>query len=76
MTATVATLRDEPRSIVLLDSTGSIGTQAIDVIRRNPGRFQRQGPHHRRGRTPNYSHGKPLNLGVENVGVAAQRLPA
>ncbi|GAA1313087.1 1-deoxy-D-xylulose 5-phosphate reductoisomerase [Planotetraspora silvatica] len=30
----------EPRSLVLLGSTGSIGTQAIDVIRRNSGRFR------------------------------------
>jgi 1-deoxy-D-xylulose-5-phosphate reductoisomerase len=29
-----------PRDIVILGSTGSIGTQAIDVIRRNPGRFR------------------------------------
>ncbi|HEX2312670.1 MAG TPA: 1-deoxy-D-xylulose-5-phosphate reductoisomerase [Thermomonospora sp.] len=28
------------RDIVLLGSTGSIGTQALDVIRRNPGRFR------------------------------------
>jgi 1-deoxy-D-xylulose-5-phosphate reductoisomerase len=28
------------RSIVLLGSTGSIGTQAIDVVRRNPDRFE------------------------------------
>ncbi|GAB2853120.1 1-deoxy-D-xylulose-5-phosphate reductoisomerase [Actinoallomurus bryophytorum] len=28
------------RDIVILGSTGSIGTQAIDVIRRNPGRFR------------------------------------
>ncbi|MDM7856090.1 1-deoxy-D-xylulose-5-phosphate reductoisomerase [Cellulomonas alba] len=28
------------RSIVILGSTGSIGTQAIDVVRRNPGRFE------------------------------------
>ena len=28
-----------PRSVVILGSTGSIGTQAIDVVRRNPGRF-------------------------------------
>ncbi|MBO0772336.1 MAG: 1-deoxy-D-xylulose-5-phosphate reductoisomerase, partial [Actinobacteria bacterium] len=26
--------------MVLLGSTGSIGTQALDVIRRNPGRFR------------------------------------
>jgi 1-deoxy-D-xylulose-5-phosphate reductoisomerase len=29
-----------PREIVILGSTGSIGTQAADVIRRNPGRFR------------------------------------
>lgn len=28
-----------PRSVVLLGSTGSIGTQAVDVITRNPDRF-------------------------------------
>jgi 1-deoxy-D-xylulose-5-phosphate reductoisomerase len=28
------------RDVVLLGSTGSIGTQALDVIRRNPGRFR------------------------------------
>jgi 1-deoxy-D-xylulose 5-phosphate reductoisomerase len=28
------------RSVVLLGSTGSIGTQALDVVRRNPDRFQ------------------------------------
>jgi 1-deoxy-D-xylulose-5-phosphate reductoisomerase len=30
----------EPRDVVILGSTGSIGTQALDVIRRNPGRFR------------------------------------
>jgi 1-deoxy-D-xylulose-5-phosphate reductoisomerase len=29
-----------PRDIVLLGSTGSIGTQAIDIVRRNPDRFR------------------------------------
>ncbi|WP_241661367.1 1-deoxy-D-xylulose-5-phosphate reductoisomerase [Thermomonospora catenispora] len=29
-----------PRDVVLLGSTGSIGTQALDVIRRNPDRFR------------------------------------
>ena len=29
-----------PRDIVLLGSTGSIGTQAADIIRRNPDRFR------------------------------------
>lgn len=28
------------REIAVLGSTGSIGTQALDVIRRNPGRFR------------------------------------
>ncbi|MDQ1635363.1 MAG: 1-deoxy-D-xylulose-5-phosphate reductoisomerase [Frankiaceae bacterium] len=30
----------EPRRLVLLGSTGSIGTQAIDVVKRNPDRFR------------------------------------
>ena len=29
-----------PRRIVILGSTGSIGTQAIDVVLRNPDRFR------------------------------------
>ncbi|MFG2206402.1 1-deoxy-D-xylulose-5-phosphate reductoisomerase [Streptomyces sp. NPDC048638] len=29
-----------PRSLVILGSTGSIGTQAIDIVLRNPGRFE------------------------------------
>jgi 1-deoxy-D-xylulose-5-phosphate reductoisomerase len=29
-----------PREVVILGSTGSIGTQALDVVRRNPGRFR------------------------------------
>ena len=32
--------RSRPRDVVLLGSTGSVGTQAADVIRRNPGRFR------------------------------------
>ena len=28
------------REVVLLGSTGSIGTQAVDVVRRNPDRFR------------------------------------
>jgi 1-deoxy-D-xylulose-5-phosphate reductoisomerase len=30
----------QPREVVILGSTGSIGTQALDIIRRNPGRFR------------------------------------
>jgi 1-deoxy-D-xylulose-5-phosphate reductoisomerase len=29
-----------PRDVVILGSTGSIGTQALDIVRRNPGRFR------------------------------------
>jgi 1-deoxy-D-xylulose-5-phosphate reductoisomerase len=32
--------RETPRDVVVLGSTGSIGTQAADIIRRNPGRFR------------------------------------
>src|SRR6516165_9886486 len=31
---------DAPRDVVILGSTGSIGTQALDIVRRNPGRFR------------------------------------
>jgi 1-deoxy-D-xylulose-5-phosphate reductoisomerase len=31
---------DRPRTVLLLGSTGSIGVQALDVIRRNPQRFR------------------------------------
>ncbi|MFE4724162.1 1-deoxy-D-xylulose-5-phosphate reductoisomerase, partial [Streptomyces sp. NPDC056728] len=30
---------DGPRDVVILGSTGSIGTQAIDLVLRNPDRF-------------------------------------
>src|SRR5215471_1930130 len=36
----VESSRSRPRDVVLLGSTGSIGTQAADVIRRNPRRFR------------------------------------
>ena len=36
----VESSRSRPRDVVLLGSTGSVGTQAADVIRRNPGRFR------------------------------------
>ena len=35
-----ATSADRQRDVVLLGSTGSIGTQAADIVRRNPGRFR------------------------------------
>ncbi len=34
------TFTGPPRNVVILGSTGSIGTQALDIIRRNPGRFR------------------------------------
>src|SRR5690348_14569123 len=36
----VESSHSRPRDVVLLGSTGSVGTQAADVIRRNPGRFR------------------------------------
>jgi 1-deoxy-D-xylulose-5-phosphate reductoisomerase len=33
-------VKSQPREIVILGSTGSIGTQALDIIRRNPDRFR------------------------------------
>jgi len=30
----------QPREVVILGSTGSVGTQALDIIRRNPDRFR------------------------------------
>jgi hypothetical protein len=37
---TAEPLGARPREIVILGSTGSIGTQALDIIRRNPDRFR------------------------------------
>src|ERR1700722_11133663 len=34
------TVSGPPRDVVILGSTGSIGTQALDIIRRNPDRFR------------------------------------
>jgi 1-deoxy-D-xylulose-5-phosphate reductoisomerase len=33
-------LSDRPRTVLILGSTGSIGVQALDVVRRNPQRFR------------------------------------
>ena len=40
MTAVPAPSPSRPRRIILLGSTGSIGTQAIDLVERNPDRFE------------------------------------
>jgi 1-deoxy-D-xylulose-5-phosphate reductoisomerase len=57
------------REIVLLGSTGSIGTQAVDIVRRNPDRFRivAIGGH---GSNVALLAAQALELGVEVVGVA------
>jgi 1-deoxy-D-xylulose-5-phosphate reductoisomerase len=57
------------RRIVLLGSTGSIGTQAIDVIRRNPDRF-RVSALSAGGRNPAALVAQAVELGVSHIGVA------
>ncbi|MFC7329482.1 1-deoxy-D-xylulose-5-phosphate reductoisomerase [Marinactinospora rubrisoli] len=59
----------EPREVVILGSTGSIGTQAIDVITRNPGRFRVIGIAAGGGR-PDLLADQAAALGVEAVAVA------
>ncbi|GLZ75642.1 1-deoxy-D-xylulose 5-phosphate reductoisomerase [Actinorhabdospora filicis] len=61
--------RVSPREIVILGSTGSIGTQAIDVIERNPGRF-RVVALGAGGGNPAQLAAQALALGAEVVGVA------
>jgi 1-deoxy-D-xylulose-5-phosphate reductoisomerase len=60
------------RDLVLLGSTGSIGTQAADIVRRNPDRFRvialAAG-----GGNPDLLAGQALEFGVEVVAVASER---
>ncbi|BCB82254.1 hypothetical protein Pflav_086640 [Phytohabitans flavus] len=58
-----------PREIVLLGSTGSIGTQAIDIVRRNPDRFRVVAVGAGGGNVEQLAT-QALELGVEAVGVA------
>ncbi len=58
------------RDIVLLGSTGSIGTQAADVIRRNPGRF-RVAALAAGGGSPGLLAEQALEFGAEVVAVAS-----
>ncbi|MGC9666377.1 1-deoxy-D-xylulose-5-phosphate reductoisomerase [Planosporangium sp. 12N6] len=58
-----------PRDIVLLGSTGSIGTQAVDIVRRNPDRFRVVGLGAGGGNVEVLA-AQALELGVEVVGVA------
>ncbi|GAB1693904.1 1-deoxy-D-xylulose-5-phosphate reductoisomerase [Krasilnikovia sp. M28-CT-15] len=57
------------RDLVLLGSTGSIGTQAIDIVRRNPDRFRVVGIGAAGGNVELLA-AQALELGVEVVGVA------
>jgi 1-deoxy-D-xylulose-5-phosphate reductoisomerase len=62
-------LSGEPRKIVILGSTGSIGTQAIDVVKRNPDRFRVVGLA-AGGKNSALLAEQALDLGVETVAVA------
>ncbi len=58
-----------PRQVVLLGSTGSIGTQAVDIVRRYPDRFRVVGLGAGGGNVPLLA-AQALELGVEVVAVA------
>ncbi|WP_370155809.1 1-deoxy-D-xylulose-5-phosphate reductoisomerase [Streptacidiphilus sp. EB129] len=58
-----------PRELVILGSTGSIGTQAIDVVLRNPDRFRVVGLSAAGGRVDLLAE-QALRLGVRTVAVA------
>jgi 1-deoxy-D-xylulose-5-phosphate reductoisomerase len=60
-----------PRDIVLLGSTGSVGTQAADIIRRNPGRFRVAGLA-AGGGNPGLLASQALEFGAEVVAVASE----
>jgi 1-deoxy-D-xylulose-5-phosphate reductoisomerase len=57
------------RDIVVLGSTGSIGTQAADIIRRNPGRFRVAGLA-AGGGNPGLLAAQAIEFGAEVVAVA------
>jgi 1-deoxy-D-xylulose-5-phosphate reductoisomerase len=58
-----------PRTIVILGSTGSVGTQAIEVVTANPGRFQVTAIS-ARGTDVNLLARQAVALGVQAVAVA------
>ncbi|MFE6777996.1 1-deoxy-D-xylulose-5-phosphate reductoisomerase [Streptomyces sp. NPDC057702] len=62
---------DAPRTIVILGSTGSIGTQAIDVVLRNPDRFRVTGLSAAGGRVELLAE-QAHQLRVRTVAVARQ----
>ncbi len=59
------------RDVILLGSTGSIGTQAIDIISRNPDRFRLVGVA-AGGSDPELLARQAVDLGTEVVAVAAK----
>jgi len=59
------------RNVVLLGSTGSIGTQAADIIRRNPDKFRVAGIA-AGGGNPELLAGQALEFGAEVVAVASE----
>jgi 1-deoxy-D-xylulose-5-phosphate reductoisomerase len=59
-----------PRDVVLLGSTGSVGTQAADIIRRNPDRFRVVGLA-AGGGNPALLASQALDFGAEVVAVAS-----
>jgi 1-deoxy-D-xylulose-5-phosphate reductoisomerase len=59
------------RDIVLLGSTGSVGTQAADIVRRNPGRFRVAGLA-AGGGNPVLLASQALEFGAEVVAVARE----
>ncbi|MGW7520323.1 1-deoxy-D-xylulose-5-phosphate reductoisomerase [Streptomyces sp. NPDC054796] len=62
---------DGPRDIVILGSTGSIGTQAVDVVLSNPGRFRVTGLSAAGGRVELLA-GQAHRLQVRTVAVARE----
>jgi 1-deoxy-D-xylulose-5-phosphate reductoisomerase len=60
-----------PRNVVLLGSTGSVGTQAADIVRRNPGRFRVVGLA-AGGGSPGLLASQALEFGAEVVAVASE----
>jgi 1-deoxy-D-xylulose-5-phosphate reductoisomerase len=65
-----ASAAGSPRDVVLLGSTGSIGTQALDIVARNPGRFRLTGLA-AGGGNPELLARQALEHGVEVVAVAS-----
>jgi 1-deoxy-D-xylulose-5-phosphate reductoisomerase len=58
------------RDIILLGSTGSIGTQAVDIVARNPERFRLTGIA-AGGGNPGLLASQAIALGAEVVAVAS-----